>query len=132
MSLTITISDAVADAAMDKTVRIGSEVVEARKSIARGEVKITLGADMADWVQATQSSPYAIAMSGKVLRFRAELQTPYRIWLAALDGKQKLAWEAMQTTHEALKGTNMHNALKNLRKLAVEEFGEVCLEGLPE
>ena len=50
---------------------------------------------------------------------------------AKLEDKEKLAWEAMQATHKALKAACLGYSEKYLRMMAAEEFGDVCLEGLP-
>ena len=55
----------------------------------------------------------------------------YTFWEATQSEDGRIAWQAMQNTHKALHDAGMSYSVKALRVLAVEQFGEVCLEGLP-
>lgn len=134
MSLTITISDKAAG--MFEGSYSSSEMREAiekaRASVKRGEVAITLSKDTADHYELEQPSggwnTHALKICEQV---KAARNTPYKTWLSTLSPQELTAWSAMCRTHAALKAANLGCSLRNLRAMAIAEFGTICVEGLP-
>lgn len=144
MSLTITISDVDAEyferhagnTLQPRSSGVGMAILDARESLKRGEAKITLSKECSEfWFRGpTRAGSLGGEVGASVREFRTvspPISTPYELWREGLLPDVLLAWEAMQNTYAALKLARLGCSQKHLRKMASEEFGEECLEGLP-
>ena len=138
MSLTITISDGDAEyferyagtTMQPRCSSVGVAVAYARESIARGEVKITLDKGEADYMEIWEYPDSAARYSSKVKAFRAELQTPYERWHAALSPDARRAFDCAVATYKALRRSGMHHSAGSMRDLITSQFSPVALEAL--
>ncbi len=138
MSLTITINDETAEMYEKghRNSHIKSAVEEARASLERGEVKITLSKAAADYYE--QELPPANErqrgryMGAKVRAFRAKVHTPYEKWYLGLREGPKRAFDCAVSTYKALVESDMHMSARTMRGIVAEQFSEVALEALPK